>query len=66
MASSSSSRAHSTPTPVGPSILWPVNPKKSQPSSVTSVGRWGDVLGAVDQAQRAGGSGRVGELADRE
>ena len=65
MASSSSSRAHSTPIPVGPSILWPVKPKKSQPSSATSVGRCGDVLGAVDQDEGAGGVGGVGELADR-
>ena len=48
----------------GRSILWPVKPKKSQPSSVTSVGRWGTYLRAVDQAQRTGGVRGVGELAD--
>ena len=41
MASSSSARDHSTPTPVGPHILWPLKARKSAPSSTTSVGRWG-------------------------
>ena len=30
---------HSTPTPVGPHILWPLKARKSAPSSTTSVGR---------------------------
>ncbi len=38
---SSSSRPHSTPIPVGPSILWALKARKSTPSAVTSVGRWG-------------------------
>ena len=41
IASSSSARAHNTPMPVGPHILWPVKPRKSAPSACTSVGRWG-------------------------
>ena len=63
MASSSSSRAHSTPMPVGPSILWPVKPRKSHPSAATSVARWGTSWARVDQHQRAGGVGGVGEPA---
>ena len=38
MASSSSRRAHSTPIPDGPSILWPEKPRKSAPSSGTFTG----------------------------
>ena len=34
-------RPTSTPMPVGPSILWPVNAKKSQPMAGTSTGMWG-------------------------
>ena len=41
MASSISSRPQSTPTPVGPHILWPQKAMRSAPSSATSVGRWG-------------------------
>ena len=41
IASSSSRRPHSTPIPVGPSILWALKARKSQPSRPTSVGRWG-------------------------
>ena len=65
MASSSSARAHSTPMPVGPSILWPVKPKKSQSMAATSVGRWGTYWAASTQDQRAGGVGGVGEPPDR-
>ena len=41
ISSSRSRRAHSTPMPVGPSILWALKARKSQPSAPTSVGRWG-------------------------
>ena len=41
MASSSSARPHSTPMPVGPSILWAEKARKSTPSAATSTGRWG-------------------------
>ena len=40
-ASSSSGRAQSAPTPVGPSILWPETATASTPSVRTSSGRWG-------------------------
>ena len=63
MASSSSSRAHSTPMPVGPSILWPVKPKKSQSEVGDVGGQVGHVLGGVDEHQRAGGVGGVGDAA---
>src|SRR5579883_2352082 len=41
ISSSRDRRPHSTPIPVGPSILWPVNPTRSAPRAATSVGRWG-------------------------
>ena len=41
MASSSSSRPHSTPMPVGPHILWAEKAMKSAPIACTSVGTWG-------------------------
>ena len=40
-ASSSSWRPHSTPMPVGPHILWPVNATKSAPRACTSSGMCG-------------------------
>ena len=41
MASRISRRPQSTPMPVGPHILWPLNANRSAPSSWTSVARWG-------------------------
>src|ERR671910_657142 len=41
MASRTSGRPHSTPTPVGPSILCPLHAKKSQPKEATSTVMWG-------------------------
>src|SRR5829696_7957783 len=41
MASRISGRPHSTPTPVGPSILCPLHAKKSQSKEATSTGMWG-------------------------
>ena len=41
MASSSSSRPHSTPMPDGPHILWAEKAMKSAPMACTSVGTWG-------------------------
>ena len=41
MASRISGWPHSTPTPVGPSILCPLHAKKSQPKEATSTGMWG-------------------------
>ena len=40
-AASSSARPHSTPMPVGPSILWPEKTRKSAPVAVTSTGMCG-------------------------
>ena len=65
MASSSSSRPQSTPMPVGPHILWPEKARKSQPELGDVGGEVGHVLAGVDQHERAGGVGGVGELADR-
>jgi len=61
MASNRSCLAHRTPIPVGPSILWALRPRKSQPSALTSVGRWG-----TDWAPSASTSapGAVGGLGD--
>ena len=61
MASSSSRRAHSTPIPVGPSILWALKARKSQPEWPHVGGEVGDRLGAVGQHQ---GPGAVGGLGD--
>ena len=41
MSASRSYRPHSTPIPVGPSILCPVNAMKSASSAATSTGRCG-------------------------
>src|SRR6478735_8305279 len=41
MTSSSSPRPHSTPTPIGPYILWPLKAMKSAPSVATSTARCG-------------------------
>ncbi len=41
IASSSSSRPHSTPMPVGPSILWAEKETKSAPQALRSIGRCG-------------------------
>ena len=41
IASSSSSRPHSTPMPVGPHILWLLKATKSAPHACTSVTLWG-------------------------
>ena len=41
MASSSSARPQSTPTPIGPYSLWPLKAMKSAPSVVTSTDRCG-------------------------
>ena len=65
MASSSSARPHSTPMPVGPHILWPENATKSAPELDDVGGEWGTYWQASTDDQRAGGVGRVGELADR-
>ena len=64
MASSSSRRAHRTPMPVGPSILWPEKATKSAPRAPTSIVRWGADLGGVDQDQGPGGVGRLGQGGD--
>ena len=53
MAFSSSRRPHSTPMPVGPSILWPEKARKSMSSSCTSTGMCGTALARVQQHQRA-------------
>src|ERR1035441_6520838 len=41
MPSRGFARPHRTPIPVGPSILWAENARKSAPNAVTSVTRWG-------------------------
>ena len=41
MSSRTSRRPHSTPTPVGPHILWPEKARKSAPISWTSQAAWG-------------------------
>ncbi len=41
ISSSRSARPHRQPIPVGPSILWPLQARKSAPRAVTSTGRWG-------------------------
>ena len=41
MSASSASRPHSTPMPVGPQSLWPLNATKSAPRACTSVAVWG-------------------------
>ncbi len=46
MASSSAARPHSPPIAVGPSILWPVKARKSQPNARTSTGQCGTLCEA--------------------
>ena len=41
--------------PVGPSILWPVKPKKSTPSARDVDAAVRHELGAVDEHERPGG-----------
>ena len=53
------------PMPVGPSILWPVNAKKSQPMRRDVDRHVGDALRAVDQAEGAVLVGQAGDLGDR-
>src|SRR3989442_6189220 len=65
IASSSSRRAHSTPTPIGPSILWLENARKSQSSARTSTRTCRDRLRRVDQHAGAGAMRARAEFDDR-
>ena len=51
--------------PVGPSILWPVKRDEVGAQACTSVAQVGHVLARVDEHERAGGVGGVGEAARR-
>ena len=64
MASSSSRRPYSAPTPVGPSILWPLNAAKSTPSSWRSTGMFGtdwQASSTVRAPTRRAAATRVGD-----
>ena len=65
IASSSASRPHSTPMPDGPHILWLLKATKSAPHRLHVGDVVRHVLAAVDDRQRAGGVGRVAQLAHR-
>ena len=65
IASSSSRRPQSAPIPDGPSILWPLITRKSQPSSRDVDGHVRRRLRGIDQHQRAGGVRHLDDLADR-
>ena len=64
MRSSSSGRAQSTPMPIGPHILCPLNAMKSQSSSRAENAHVRHRLRGVDAHQRAGRVGALGDRAD--
>ena len=65
MASSSSSRPHSTPMPDGPHILWLEKATKSASHGLHVGDVVGHVLAGVDDGDRTGGVGGVAQLANR-
>ena len=61
MPSSRSPAPHSTPMPVGPSILWALKARKSTPERGHVGGEVGDRLGPVGHHDGAGPVGGLGD-----
>ena len=64
MASSSSRRPHRAPMPEGPSILWPLTARKSQPMAWMSMGMCGAACAASTRTRAPAAWAALGDLAE--